>query len=74
MLKKVKTKGEAVQLLKVHIQNSENILRNLIKQNTHKKLFALIGEWLNMLQSIPNERLRDILYNIEAFRADAFNM
>ena len=31
MLKKVKTKGEAIQLLKVHMQNAENIIRNIIK-------------------------------------------
>jgi hypothetical protein len=31
MIKKVKTKGEAIQLLKVHMQNSENIMRNIIK-------------------------------------------
>jgi hypothetical protein len=31
MLKKVKTKGEAIQLIKVHIQNAENILRNMIR-------------------------------------------
>lgn len=31
MLKKVKTKGEAIQLLKVHMQNAENILRNIIR-------------------------------------------
>lgn len=31
MLKKVKTKGEAIQVLKVHMQNAENIIRNIIK-------------------------------------------
>jgi hypothetical protein len=31
MIKKLKTKGEAIQLLKVHMQNSENIMRNIIK-------------------------------------------
>jgi hypothetical protein len=31
MLKKVKTKGEAIQVLKVHMQNAENIMRNIIK-------------------------------------------
>jgi hypothetical protein len=31
MVKRVRTKGEAVQLLKVHMQNAENIMRNLIK-------------------------------------------
>lgn len=74
MLKKVKTKGEAVQLIKVHIQNSENILRNLIRQNAKKKFFTMIGDWLNILHNIPNEKLREVLYNIEAFRGDALNL
>ena len=34
MLKRIKTKGEAIQVLKMHIQNIENILKNLIKQNS----------------------------------------
>ncbi len=74
MLKKVKTKGEAVQLIKVHLQNSENILRNLIRQNAKKKFFQMLGDWLNLLHNIPNDRLREVLYNIEAFRADAVNL
>jgi len=74
MLKKVKTKGEAVQLIKVHIQNSENILRNMIRQNSKKKFFMMIGDWLNILHNIPNEKLREVLYNIEAFRGDAVNL
>ena len=73
MLKKIKTKGEAVQLLKVHMQNSENILRNLIKQNSKKRFFVMIGEWLNVITNVPNDKLREVLYNIEAFRADAMN-
>ena len=71
MLKRVKTKGEAVQLLKVHMQNAENILRNLIKANARKRFFAMINDWLNLITNIPNEKMRETLYNIEAFRADA---
>lgn len=74
MLKKVRTKGEAVQLIKGHIQNAENILRNLSRQNVKKRFFIMINDWLNLLHSIPNERLRETLYNIEAFRADALNL
>lgn len=33
----------------------------------------MIGDWLNAIQTVPNEKLREILYNIEAFRADALN-
>jgi hypothetical protein len=71
MLKKVTTKGEAIQMMKVHCQNSENILRGMIKQNSKKKLFALIGDWLVQIHNLPNERLREVLYNVEQFRADS---
>lgn len=71
MLKRVKTKGEAVQLLKVHMQNAENILRNLIKANSRKRFFAMMGDWLNLITNIPNEKMRETLYNIEAYRSDA---
>jgi hypothetical protein len=51
MLKKVKTKGEAIQLLKVHMQNAENIMRNIIKlqqsNGTKKRIFTMMTEWLN---------------------------
>jgi hypothetical protein len=43
----------------------------LLKQNAKKRFFTLIGDWLNGLSTVPNERLRETLYNIEAFRADA---
>jgi uncharacterized lipoprotein YmbA len=51
MLKKVKTKGEAIQVLKVHMQNAENIIRNIIKvqqsNGAKKRIFTMMGEWLN---------------------------
>ena len=65
MLKKVKTKGEAVQLIKVHIQNSENILRNLIKQNPKKRLFLVLNDFLLQINILTYERLRETMYNIE---------
>lgn len=69
MVKKVKTKGEAIQLLKVHMQNSENIIRNIIKnQNSNglkKKLFSTMTEWLNTISTVTNEKIRETLYNIE---------
>jgi hypothetical protein len=58
----------------VHIQNAENILRNMIRQNPKKKFFSMIGEWLNLIHNIPNEKLREILYNIEVFRLDAVGL
>ena len=78
MAKKVKTKGEAVQVLKVHMQNSENIIRNIIKtQQAHggkKRIFALMNDWLNAITTVTNEKIRETLYNIEQFRADALNL
>jgi hypothetical protein len=34
----------------------------------------MIGEWLNIMSNVPNEKLREVMYNIEAFRADALNI
>jgi len=78
MLKKVKTKGEAIQLLKVHMQNAENIFRNIIKvqqsNGAKKKIFTLMTEWLNAITTVTNEKIRETLYNIEQFRADVLNL
>ena len=78
MLKKVKTKGEAIQLLKVHMQNAENIMRNIIKvqqsNGQKKKIFTLMTEWLNTISTVTNEKIRETLYNIEQFRPDVVNL
>lgn len=71
MIKKVKTKGEAIQLLKVHMQNSENIMRNIIKSQQanasqpKKRIFSLMTDWLNTITTVTNEKIRETLYNIE---------
>jgi uncharacterized lipoprotein YmbA len=69
MLKKIKTKGEAIQLLKVHMQNAENIIRNIIKvqqsNGAKKKIFTMMTEWLNGIATVTNEKIRETLYNIE---------
>jgi hypothetical protein len=31
----------------------------------------MIGDWLNLITNIPNEKMRETLYNIESFRQDA---
>ena len=31
----------------------------------------MIGDWLNLISNIPNEKMRETLYNIESFRPDA---
>ena len=77
-MKKPKTKGEAVQLLKVHMQNAENIMKNIIKHyqgaGDKKKIFTTITEWLNTITTVTYEKIRETLYNIEQFRADALNV
>jgi hypothetical protein len=78
MLKKVKTKGEAIQLLKVHMQNAENIIRNIIRQQqsngAKKRIFTVMTEWLNTISTVTNEKIRETLYNIEQFRPDVVNL
>jgi hypothetical protein len=78
MLKKVKTKGEAIQLLKVHMQNAENIMRNIIKMQqsngTKKRIFTIMTDWLNTISTVTNEKIRETLYNIEQFRPDVVNL
>jgi len=78
MLKKVKTKGEAIQVLKVHMQNAENIIRNIIKvqqsNGATKRIFTMMGEWLNKISTVTNEKIRETLYNIEQFRPDVINL
>jgi len=39
LLKKINSKGEAMQVLKTHLVNIENIIKNLIRLNNKKKLF-----------------------------------
>ena len=56
------------------MQNCENIIRNMCRQNSKKKFFIMIGDWLNAISTVPNEKLREVLYNIEAFRPDALNI
>ena len=69
MVKKIKTKGEAIQTLKVHMQNSENIMRNIMKVQqavgAKKRIFTMVGDWLNTITTITNEKIRETLYNIE---------
>ena len=33
IVKPIKSKGEAIQMLRVNIQNSDNIIKNIIKAN-----------------------------------------
>lgn len=65
VLKKMKNKQDATQMLRVYCSNCENIIRNICKANQNKRIFKIIDEWLNMLTKVPIDRIRDVLYNIE---------
>ena len=74
ILKKLKNKSEAVQMLRVYCSNCENIIRNICKANANKRIFKIVGEWLNNMQKVPIDRVRDVLYNIEQFKGDALKL
>jgi hypothetical protein len=59
-------------MVKVNLQNSENIIKNIIKSNTKKQFFMMLNEYMQHLYIFPNEKIRDVLYNIEQFRFDTF--
>lgn len=46
----------------------------MIKANPRKKIFNQINDWLNAIQTIPNERIRENLYNVEQYRLDVLNI
>ena len=74
LLRKLKNKEEATQMLRVYSSNCENIVRNICKANQSKKIFKIIDEWLNQMHKVPIDRIRDVLYNIEQFKLDAFKL
>lgn len=74
ILKKLKNKEDATQMLRVYCSNSENIIRNICKANQNKRIFKIIDDWLNQMQKVPIDRIRDVLYNIEQFKSDALKL
>lgn len=58
-------------MLRVYCSNCENIIRNICRANTNKRIFKVIDDWLNQLTKVPIDRIRDVLYNIEQFKADS---
>ena len=52
-------------MLRVNIQNSDNIIKNIIKANQKKQFFMVLNEYMTRLPLFPNEKIRDTLYNIE---------
>ena len=69
--KKLKNKAEVTQTLRAHISNAESIIRNIVRANQSKRIFQIIIEWVDKISSVPVEKIRDVLYNIEQFKADA---
>lgn len=69
--KMIKNKSEAVQMLRVNIENEENIIKNIIKANQRKQFFIVLNMYLERLPLYPNDKIRDTLYNIEQFKFDA---
>ena len=74
ILKKLKNKDDATQMLRVYSSNCENIIKNICKANQNKRIFKIVDEWMAMLQKVPLDRIRDVLYNIEQFKADALKL
>jgi hypothetical protein len=72
--KKIKTQADTTALLKVYTSNQENIIRNIARANQNKQIFKVINDWMNQIQRVPIDRIRDILYSIEQFRSDAFKL
>ena len=58
-------------MVRVNLQNSENIIRNIIKANQRKQFFVVLNEYLTRLPLFSNEKIRNTLYNIEQFKFDA---
>jgi len=74
MLKKLKNKTETTNLLRSYCSNCENIIRNICRANQNKRIFKIISEWINALQKVPLDKIRDVLYNIEQFKGDALKL
>lgn len=69
--KKITNKGQAVQMVKVNLENSDNIIKNIIKANQRKQFFMVLNEYVTRLSLFSNEKIRDTLYNIDQFKFDA---
>lgn len=42
IIKLIKNKSEAVQMMRVNIENEENIIKNIIKANQRKQFFSVL--------------------------------
>lgn len=59
-------------MLRVHNSNAENIISNICGTNSRKHIFQIIQQWIDSIHKVPVDLIRDVLYNIEQFREDAF--
>ena len=71
IVKPIKNRGEAVQMLRVNMENVHNIITNIIKANQRKQFFIVLNEYVTRMPLFPNDKIRDTLYNIEQFKFDA---
>lgn len=58
-------------MVKVNLENSENIIKNIIKANQRKQFFMVLNEYITRLPLFTNDKIRDTLYNIDQFKFDA---
>jgi hypothetical protein len=52
-------------MVKVNLENSDNIIKNIIKANQRKQFFMVLNVYVTRLPLFSNEKIRDTLYNID---------
>jgi hypothetical protein len=70
-MKPIKNRADAAAMLRGNLVNSDNILKNIIKPNLRKQFFQVLDNVVTRLPLYPNEKIRDMLYNIDQFKFDA---
>ena len=71
LMKPVRNRADAAAMLRGNLENSDNILKNIIKPNLRKQFFQVLDAMVTRLPLYPNEKIRDMLYNIEQYKFDA---
>jgi hypothetical protein len=61
-------------MLNFYASNQENIIRKIASANQNKQFFKIVLDWLNQLQRVPLPHMRQVMTNLERFRADALKM
>ena len=54
LTKPVKQRHDAIQMLRGNLENSDNIVKNIIKANSRKQFFTVLGNFINKLPMYPN--------------------